>query len=186
MVQLHINQQYGKINLSIQKPEFRLSIRHPQLQLKIAEPRLQMQQSEGQLEIDQYPSRASLGLKNRTDALKDYAQAGRKAALEGAARRAQEGNALMRIEHGGNPIASIAKNNSEDPPVDINIGYLERPNIRYRKGELRVQANNGKVEGHFAPGQVQGQHQWGSVRAYLEQKPSIRFWTTGSVINRQL
>ncbi|QGG47484.1 DUF6470 family protein [Heliorestis convoluta] len=186
MVQLRIEQQFGKTHLDIKPPELKISIRSPQLQLQSTEPELQIRQQEGRLQIDQYPSRASLGYRNTKDRMKDYAQAGQRAVLEGTARRAREGNQMMKIEQGGNAIAAIAKQSTYKPPKGLKIAAITPPSIQYQSGKLDMNVVRGKVDGTLHWGTVEGQHNWGTVRGYMAQHPSIRFYTTGSVVDRQL
>ncbi|WP_088009526.1 DUF6470 family protein [Indiicoccus explosivorum] len=70
---------------------------------------VQIRTTPAQLKIDASDARAQYGFKPIPQLADENADTGVQAALEGTARRAEQGRALMSIENGGNPIADQAK-----------------------------------------------------------------------------
>lgn len=99
----------------------------PDLDLQQPPAELHINRTPSVLSIDQTEARADVDLKSIRRRIEEFAQNGYQEWLNGIARRAQEGNELMRLENGGNPIASIAKQNSKLFPIyDFNIGYVPK------------------------------------------------------------
>lgn len=125
--QIRLQSQMAKIELntnpavqSIEKPGPDLDIQQPSAVLHI-------NRTPSKLLIDQSEARADVDLKTIRRRIEEFAQNGYKEWLNGLGRRAQEGNQLMRIENKGNPIANIAKQNSQlYPTYDFNIGYVPK------------------------------------------------------------
>ncbi|MFD2922572.1 DUF6470 family protein [Halobacillus naozhouensis] len=145
------------------------TIRQHQAKQSIQQPKAQMtiDTRPGKLTIDQTKAWHNLDLKNvfaRSDELVSDA---RQIWLEGIARVSREGDELMRIEDGGNPIAAHAKQNAkyeftlqpggrpayelvdlhyEPAQVDINVEPQEpiisaeprKPDISYQRGNVDI------------------------------------------------
>jgi Family of unknown function (DUF6470) len=174
--QLRMESTFGRIGLTIQnayqtieQPKAELSIRQP-----IAE--LNMETTDGKLTIDQTQAWEDMDLKHIFRRIEEYAQNGYQDWLSGMARVSQEGDDLMKIEAGGNPIPKHAKINSESQMYDFNIGFVPshfsvktnyQPgdlNIDWRtnKPEIDVKVKNPLIE--YTPGKIHGEmKQWPSL-----------------------
>ena len=127
-ISIHTN----KAQQSIEQPKADVSIQQPKADLKI-------ETTPANLSIDQTEAWADMDLKHISRRVAEAANQAKKDALEGIARRAQEGQQLMRIEDGGNPIADIAKKNGAKPIYPFNIGYIPSA------GSVKIQFEPAKV-----------------------------------------
>ncbi|WP_394186917.1 DUF6470 family protein [Metabacillus halosaccharovorans] len=118
---------------NIQQPKADLSIEQPKAELSIKTTR-------SKLTIDQSQARADVDLKSIAKRKEEFAQKGYQDLLAGIARRAQEGVELMKIENGGNPIASQAKQNSQKPRKEFGLGFIPSA------GSVKVQYDPAKVD----------------------------------------
>lgn len=117
---------YGKIGLKTQNAQ--LAIRQPFAEQNIRQSKaeLSIHTVPGKLDIDQSQAFAEAHLKSIYALIDDYANRGRGAVMAGIARRAEQGDELMKIENGGRPIAEQARVNSEGPPPQFNIGWMPK------------------------------------------------------------
>lgn len=140
--QIRLQSTFAQIELQIQKPVQK--IEQPKAELSIEQPKaeLMMQRAPGRLTIDQRQAREDMDLKSVARRTEEAAQLGRQDWLAGLARVAQDGNEMMRIEHGGGAIARQAKRNSEGPPKEFNIGWIPSHfsvKINYEPGSVDIQ-----------------------------------------------
>lgn len=124
MPQIRLDSQPARIG--IQTTNARTETKQPPADLSIEQPKadLTIETIPSKLTIDQTEAWADMDLKHISRRIEDAAQQGRKDWLEGIARRAQQGDELMKIENGGNPIAEHAKTNSVNPVKEFNIGFI--------------------------------------------------------------
>ncbi|WP_226580607.1 DUF6470 family protein [Halobacillus litoralis] len=137
---LHIETTPAKIGLSIN--EAKQTIRQPLAEQSIQQPEaeLRVEQRPGKLTIDQTKAWDNIDLKSvfkRTEAMVRDAEQGW---MEGISRVAREGDELMKIENGGNPIAAHAEQNSKYS-FTLQPGGLpayDLVDIRYQPSEAEV------------------------------------------------
>ena len=103
--QIRMQSNLAKIEISttpsqqyIEQPKAQLSLQQPKADMTI-------QTTPGQLNIDQTRAWESMDIKHIFRRIEENAQKGMNDALNGVARRASEGDELMRIENGGSPIS---------------------------------------------------------------------------------
>jgi hypothetical protein len=160
--QIRIQSTPTKIEMSTTKGE--LSIEQPKGDLQIEQPKANMNITRipGKLTIDQTQARADVDLKSVRRRIEEAAQLGKQDLLAGIARRAQEGEELMKIENGFGAIASIAKRNSEGPKKEFNIGFIPKA------GSVKISYDPGKVEVNATPNMP--------IIKYAINKPIINFY----------
>ncbi|QSS99615.1 hypothetical protein IMZ31_16320 [Pontibacillus sp. ALD_SL1] len=107
--QIQIRTTPAKIGLTIQNAKH--TYKQPQAEQQIQQPgaNLSIKQEPPKLSIDQTKAWQNIGLKSVFVRAEEYANRAKQTGLEHIATIAQEGDELMRIENGGNPIASQAK-----------------------------------------------------------------------------
>jgi Family of unknown function (DUF6470) len=101
----------------IEQPPTELDLQQPPAEIKI-------ETTPAKLTIDQTKAWEDMDLKHIFRRIEEFAQQGYEDWLEGMARVSRQGDELMRIEDEGNPIAEQAKENSEDPMYEFNIGWV--------------------------------------------------------------
>ena len=146
--QIRMQSNLAKIEISTTPSQ--QYIEQPKAQLDLQQPKADMtiQTTPGQLNIDQTRAWESMDIKHIFRRIEENAQKGMNDALNGVARRASEGDELMRIENGGSPIASQATRNSELLNYDYNIGFTPPPfsvKINYQPSRLNIQVNPNQV-----------------------------------------
>lgn len=122
--QIRLQSTFMRTGLQIQQPI--QQIEQPQAQQSIQQPQavLEIETTPGRLTIDQTKAREDMDLKSIRKRIEEFAQNGYQDWLKGLERRAVQGNELMKIENGGNPLASQAKENGEKPMLPFNIGWI--------------------------------------------------------------
>lgn len=177
LAQIRLESQYAKIGLKttppvqeIQQPKANLSIEQPKAELTI-------RTIPGKLTIDQTRAREDVDLKSISKRIKEFADKGYQDSLEGIARLAQEGYALMSIEDGGNPIAEISKSNSKGPELQFNIGWIPshfsvKTNYDPAKVDIQVKVNKPIINA----GINKPIHEYtpGKANISLEQRQSLK------------
>lgn len=141
--QIRLQSTFINTGLQIQQPV--QQIEQPQAKQSIQQPQaiLEMETIPGKLTIDQTKAREDMDLKSIGRRIEEFAQNGYQDWLKGLERRATQGNELMKIENGGNPIASQAKENGQKPIVPFNIGWIPSHfsvKIQYEPAKVNINA----------------------------------------------
>ncbi|ARK22455.1 DUF6470 family protein [Sporosarcina ureae] len=174
--QLQIQTTPAKIDLQVTKPV--QEIQQPKATLSIEQPAaiLEMSTTRPQLSLDTTENRADLDLKSVFRRTSENAQYGMQKAQEGSARRAQEGQQLMKIENGAS-IADIVKQNTERPMADLQVKFVgDRTKVKmsFSEGSLdinvtpqkpKIDAQINKPIHNYTPGKVSVEMaQYGSIQ----------------------
>ncbi len=174
--QLQVQTTSAKLGLQINKPI--QEIEQPKATLTIEQPAaiIEMSTTPSELTIDTTENRAALDLMSMFRRGDEVAQYSQQKVQEGIARRAQEGQQLVKIENGGNPLADIIKQNTDRPVAELGIRFvgnslqLKRSftpgqvNINVTPQKPIIDAQINKPIHHYTPG---------TVTANLEQHSSI-------------
>jgi hypothetical protein len=138
--QIRLQSTNAQINIQSQKGQ--LEIQQPHAELSIQQPLAEMQidRTPSRLTIDQTKAREDVDLKSISRRIEEAAQLGRQDWLQGIARRTQEGEELMKIENGGNPIAEIAKRKRFLPEHEFGLGWIPS------EGSVKINYDQAKVD----------------------------------------
>ncbi|MGC4377976.1 DUF6470 family protein [Fictibacillus sp. Mic-4] len=181
--QLRMESTKAQVQLTITKPIQEME--QPPAELSIEQPKaeLKIDRTPGKLTIDQTKAWEDMDLKHIFRRIEEFAQNGHRDWLEGIARRARQGDELMRIENGGNPIKAQAKENSEKPVHEFNIGFIPSPfsvKTNYEPGRLDIEWETYQkpvinVQVH------QPKHNYtpGTVHVEMKQWPSLKIEVSG-------
>lgn len=174
--QIRITSSDAKIGLNIHQPIQK--IQQPKADIQIYQPsaNITMNKRPSKLTIDQTRALADVGIKPTGVVVKEAANKGYQSFLQGLARRAQQGDQLMKIEKGGSPLASQAKVNGERPSKSFNVGFIPSYNsvvIDYDPGELDIQVSRNKPIIDVRPNKPIHEYTPGTTDVYLAQKPTI-------------
>jgi len=154
----------------IQQPEAELHLEQPPAELTI-------NRTPSKLTIDQTEAWESMDLKTIRKRMEEFAEEGEKKLLEGIARRVRDGDELMEISKGGNPIAAQAKRNSQDPPKQFNIGYIPplfSVKLDYQPAEIDIDWKVNKVINNTKVNEPIIDYVAGDVETSLRQKESLK------------
>ncbi|QIZ65901.1 DUF6470 family protein [Geobacillus subterraneus] len=164
--QIRLQSTFAKIAIKTTPPV--LEIKQPPAELDLQQPSAEMkiETTPAKLTIDQTKAWEDMDLKHIFRRIEEFAQQGYEDWLEGLARVSRQGDELMRIEDGGNPLAEQAKENSEDSIYDFNIGWIPslfsvKTNFEPAKVHIDVKVNKpmnqtkiNKPMIHYTPGKV--------------------------------
>lgn len=173
--QLQIQTTPAKLGLQIDKPI--QEIEQPKATLNIEQPAavLEMSTTRPKLSLDTTENRADLDLKSTIRRSAENAQYGMQKVQEGTARRAQEGQQLMKIENGAS-VADIVKQNTDRPQADINVRFVgDRTKIKmsFSQGSLDVNVSPQKPIVDAQVNRPIHNYTQGKVTGIMEQYNSI-------------
>lgn len=170
--QIRMDSQFAKIGIKtnsakalLQQPQANLDLQSPQAELKI-------HTMPGQLTIDQSAAWDAMDLKSPAVRTKEWAADGGQDALQGIARRTEEGNELMRIENKGNPLAEQAKRRNIRPEKQFNIGTVPpyfSVKQRYEASKVNIEWTPNKVSNNTRVNKPIVEYIPGSVETSLQQ-----------------
>ena len=179
--QIQIRTTKAQLGLSISKPV--QTIQQPNADLQIRQPNatVSMQTTDSILKIDSSQSRRDLGLISPLESGRKNAQKGKQGVIAGMARRAREGEQLMRIENKGQPIQSIASTKTSRPIKSLGIKFLPSINsvkIAYTPSKLDISVQTQSPQINATANKPIVEYTPGKVSAYMMQYPSIEIDVT--------
>ncbi|MGN8647381.1 DUF6470 family protein [Gracilibacillus sp. HCP3S3_G5_1] len=171
--QIRIQQQNAMIG--IRTIDAQLDIEQGPAKQTISQPPadLNIKTKPGKLTIDQSKALADVGIIPTEESVKKMANEAMQKAIEGSKKRSQQGDMLMKIENGGNPLAQIAKQNGQWPKYQFNIGWIpsgDAVKFNYQPAEVIIEARANKPIIHVEPTSNQFHYQRGGIEVYLEQE----------------
>ena len=175
--QLQIQTTRGILGLQITKPV--QENEQPKATQNLQQPAaiLEISTTRAQLSVDTTEARADIDMKSVFRRSAENAQFGKQGAMDGIARRAQEGQQMMEIENRGSVIAEIAKHNATPPPAPIGIRFIGN------HSSVQVSIQPGTTDIRFTPQKVVNDvqinkpiHQYtpGKVTGVMEQWPAVQ------------
>jgi hypothetical protein len=139
--QLQMQATFPQLSISIERSQ--LEITQPPAEVTIEQPKPEMEMNviRPRLTIDQSQAWADMDLKHIFRRIEEAAQEGYESWLAYLETVSVQGDELMRIENGGDAIAAQAQTNSEDPPLEFNVGFVPQPfsvKINYEPGKVDI------------------------------------------------
>ncbi|MFY3791554.1 DUF6470 family protein [Ureibacillus sp. MALMAid1270] len=174
---LQIQTTDAKIGLNIRQPVQRIEQLKAELDLQQPNAKLSVETTKSKLSIDAFEARESMGYKNTRSRTAEIAQQSIQEGLEGIARRALEGNDLMRIENGGNPIVQHAKSRGRQLYSSLNIKFIPQAGsveVNYEPSKVDINIEPQKVINNTKINKPIHQYTPGSVKVEMLQYPSIK------------
>ena len=170
-----------KINITpaligIETKNSSLEIRQPKADVNMkTEPlKMKIEKEDSKVQIDQSVCFSEANLKSIFELIKHSAQMGKQKSMEAIGRISSEGDAMMKIENGGNIIANMARRNSiNEKNFDITFIPKSRPTITVTEPTLNIDFQGGKTNIDVNVNKVDIKYNPGKVDAYLRQKNSI-------------
>lgn len=184
-MELRINHSWPQLGMETTPPQ--QLIEQPRAQLETTTTPVQgsVEGEAFRLEIDQSACFAETGLKNIFDLIKDYAQEGRGALLEGIGRRAAEGTQLAAIDK-GRRLEDIIAEKTLPRMADSTIAFIpqSRPQINFTGGKT-YKLEAGETNTKITPARPIHEYTPGSVSIYLKQMPELQIdWVPGKLDQR--
>ncbi|MBM7664864.1 hypothetical protein JOC25_001323 [Solibacillus kalamii] len=175
--QIQLQTTRGQIALTTQKPV--QQIEQPKADLDLQQPKAEMSihTTKSELSIDSVEMRESLDLRSSASRAAEVAQYSAQTAMEGLARRSQEGGELMKIENGGNPLVEQAKRTGRQPYSSLGIKFIPQADsvkINFTPGSVDIQAEPQKVINNTKTNKPIHNYTPGKVNVDIQQHPSLK------------
>ncbi|WP_010676914.1 DUF6470 family protein [Bacillus timonensis] len=163
--QIRIQSQYAKLNIEIQKPSQEIEQRPADMIIEQPSAEMKINRTPGRLTIDQTLAWENLDLKSPFKRVEENAELGMSVSFETIGRIAEEGNELMKIENGGNPIIDQAVRNSQNEtvfhtgstPSQFSVSVQYDPahvSIDWTVNKPQIEVNVNKPVHTYTPGKV--------------------------------
>lgn len=177
MPKLQLQSTPARLGLNIQQPV--QQIEQPPAELDLQQPAaiLTMSTTKSKLSIDTTEARADVDLKSVGRRIAEFADEGKQAALDGTAKRAEQGMEMMQIENGGNPIKTQAQQSGRQPYSDLGIKFvpsLGSVKISFEPGKVDIQVEPQKVINNTKINKPIHQYTPGKVTGEMLQYPSLK------------
>jgi hypothetical protein len=165
--------------LDINTMQAKLSIEQPGPELDLEQPPAEMhiEKTPSKLTIDQTQAWADMGMKPWLQFNEDIANSALQDCWKGIQCTVNDGDEMMRIEDGGNPIADISKRNGEKPVYDFTTGVIPSygsVKIDYEPAKLNITWNIKQAVNNTKARAPIIQYTPGNVSIQLKQYPSIK------------
>ncbi|QHN50999.1 hypothetical protein EPB69_15650 [Geobacillus stearothermophilus] len=175
--QLKMEATYAKLAISSERARLDIT-QQPPAEMTIEQPPADMRIASipARLTIDQTEAWAAVNNKHVFRLIEDAAADGRQAVLDFIERAAIQGDELMRIEHGGDPLVEQAEANSEGPPLELGIALVPPPfsvKVDYEPGRLTIDWNTYTPRINVKAHAPIIRYQQGAVKIDLAQRPSL-------------
>lgn len=184
MVNLQVQQQFGRIGLQTNPFAFNLRIKRAQLDIEQRSAQIVLENTPLQIDIDWSPYRESIGYRGIEAQQREFNEDAKAALEQGIERRAQDGDALGHIEKNVS-IAQVVNNAMQPAAKDLELASIEPARFTVRPSSLTWSVELGGIVGTYAAGYVSTEFQYGKVQSYLEQKAAIELHAVGEVFDRK-
>ncbi|GIO23873.1 DUF6470 family protein [Oceanobacillus sp. J11TS1] len=174
--QIRMNAQQAKIQihttpaqLHISQPSGELTIRQPHADVT-------MRTKQGKLSIDQSQAWEDMNLLSAKKSIAKNAQAGKQAAMQATAKKARQGNELMRIEKNTDPIKSQAIENGFSSQKRLGLTFIPstfsvKTDYEPSTLDIQVQTHRPIIEGRVNKPVIQ--YTPGSMETSLSQRAAL-------------
>jgi len=179
MLCLNIRQTYPRIGMHSQLSSLKTESPPADMHRHYEQPIGNTWPSAAEVQINQYPSRHAYGFSNLKDMGQQEAQDGFAGVEKGIHRHVQEGNDMLNNGTKYNVIAAEAKAllRPEKDKVLV-VKSPPPPEITVIPSQMKGNVDTGRDEVTIEPHEVKTQYIPGSLDIFLEEKGSIRMWTT--------
>lgn len=175
--QIRIQSQPALIGIRTNDAQLHIESGPAKLYIKQPQADLQIKIKPGRLTIDQSKALADVGIIPTRESVKKNAEEALQKAMEGSKKRRHQGDMMMKIENGGNPIPKIAEQNGHRPIKPFNIGWipsLDGVKFHYEPAEVHIDAKANKPIIESEQTKNQFYYQPGSIEVYLRQKNMLK------------
>jgi len=180
LMRININEQRAQIGLNITRSNLNIQNPTPAVQINNQRSQLNINASQPSFTADNSAARYEMGLATSGEFARDFAAAGRQTAMQGIARRANDGDLMARFQvQGRDAVPTLARNASMARlgPREVNIGLMptSRPNFTWHVNQININFSphsltvNASPQ-NTAPVSLHPQH---SVSAYFAVPPQM-------------
>ncbi|MCM3628109.1 DUF6470 family protein [Paenibacillus glycanilyticus] len=174
---IQIHQQPALIGIQVRPAEQRIEQPQATMDMRQIPAKLSIEQPMGVLEVNQERAWDGLGLANNLEvSSRIYSQA-KELALQGVARRMQEGRQLADLAHvKSNPIPEIAKNwRKEGPELPVaGPASIDNVDVSFTPGKVQIEVEEGGVDLRVTPNRPIHDYTPGKAEIYMRQYASVQ------------
>lgn len=148
------------------------------LDIEINKPLLEMQTTLPKIQIDQSQSFAEAGLKNLQAFMAESVSYGQQMVSQGISRIVDQGNSMIEIHTGYDPIPDQAIYNAYEMfDKEFNYGAIPttRPSISLAEGRVETNLVKGNIVNNSRPQKVEMTYTPWQINIYVKQYASIEF-----------
>lgn len=170
--QIRMESQFAKIGMNQRMSKIYMQQKKADLTIKQSKATVEMEIIPSKLTIDQTEAWEQMNLKSTARMIEEYAKKGSEAVLEGMARKAEQGDELMRIEKSGNPIVSQAIQNGHRQSKRLGITFIPEPfsvKINYEPSQLHIHVQPNPPIIEAIPNRPEIEFERGQLNIYMEQ-----------------
>lgn len=170
--QIRMESQLAKIGMNQRMSKLHIKQNPAILTIEQAKASLTMETSPSKLTIDQSQAWEQMNLKSTAKCIAENAEKGINSVAEGMARRAEQGDELMKIEAGGNPIVSQAYTNGHKASKRLGIKFIPEPfsvKIHYEPSDLHIEVETKRPIIYVEVGKPEITFERGQANIYIEQ-----------------
>lgn len=174
--QIRIQQQTAQIGLNIQQAQLTIEQAPAQQTIQQQQPEVHITTRPGRLTIDQSKALADVGNIPTKQSIENWANNAMQAAISGTRQKQREGDRLMKIEHGGNPLVDFAKQIGFSQQKQLGIDWIPSADgvkINYEPAEVDIEAEVHAPVIQATPTPTQTHYQRGGVETYLQQQNDL-------------
>lgn len=187
---LDLSSMFAQIGLKFQRPP--MTIRQPSADMEINQSHsdvLKITNELGELTIDQSEAFASVGAIPPLRLANQFYARALSHSYEVIAKYREEGDRLMKIEDGGNPIAEIAKEDSKLFDHEFRYALAPKPfsvKMHYEPGEFHVEVKQDRIEFKVQKNDPIIRIPKWQVQTYVRQKNQLTIRVVGLNVDRGL
>ncbi len=185
---LSIQTTPAKIGIQTQNASLDIHTAPADLSIEQPTPELNITSKPARVMIDSTQAWNNLNLKSAFVRIKEAAENGHQAVLEGIARRVQEGDQLMHIDRKSNAIKQIAEQHAFQSDGGYDTGSVppsEAVQITVEPGELNIEASAHQPVFNVQTHAPDISYTPGNVSIYLTQHPDITIEPQGLYLDQK-
>lgn len=175
--QIQIHQQPALIGIQVRPAEQHIEQPHATIDMRQIPAKLSIEHTDAKLEVNSDKAWDALGLANNLEVSSRIYTQTKEIALQGVARRMQEGRQLADLAHvKSNPIPEIAKNwRIEGPPMPIaGQASVDNVDISFTPGNVSISVEEGGVDLQVTPHGAIHEYTPGKAEIYMRQYASVQ------------
>jgi hypothetical protein len=184
MVDLQVQQQFGRIGLKITPCQDDLSIRPPDLQVQQHPANISLEQPAATLDIDYTPAQESMGYNGIAAQQRVFNEDAKASADSGIERTVSEGYQFAKINKKVS-LAKVLANSRKPQEKNLELVSIAPIKITIQSNNVKWDAKPVGVSVNLKVGTVQVNYTSGSVHSYLEQEPYVHLHAVGSIYDQK-
>ncbi|MCL2221136.1 MAG: DUF6470 family protein [Oscillospiraceae bacterium] len=144
LMRININEQRAQVGLNITRSNLNINSPTPAIQINSQRSQLNINSEQPTFTAHKEAVRREMGILTSGQFASEFANAGRQAALQGTARRANDGDLLARFQvQGRDGVPTLARNASMARlgPREVNIGLMPRSLIQMTWNVNQIDVN---------------------------------------------